>query len=397
MTALVQASIAVIGFPGTLGELDHFLYVDEASGEVIDSTTDLDDLLLGAERSVDESLTWTAPRWITQGDLLFFYHAKSARRKIDRLLKEIDEISEVLGLRTRSIERDRDKQDLRTMTEAVRLLEHAAELSDRYSGSILACAEVSAPSEYLHLKGDLHYSSRSFAPLGRVHLFEHPLSADDLKQFVKIGQGTANTPLYERQFEGIKRKLAACNTLPDFLENARIGGETFRDVNRDNWPGISCSASARYVNEEQLRAYLLDFLLEELKDARTPLLRECRCVRGGKETGFADYFVKVNGGWIPVEAKLNSLSMPEKKLLEQVARYVGIDTFYPTIGSNRGEKYEASSSPLCLLADQSGIFLVSNGKFRGCSFGEPAWRREDLEHSTVAVIREKIKEQGRSR
>lgn len=56
-----------------------------------------------------------------------------------------------------------------------------------------------------------------------------------------------------------------------------------------------------------------------------------------------------------------------------------------------------TGSPLCLLADQSGIFLVSNGKFRGCSFGEPAWRREDLEHSTVVAIREKIKEQGWSR
>jgi hypothetical protein len=65
--------------------------------------------------------------------------------------------------------------------------------------------------------------------------------------------------------------------LPDCLKRARIGGESFRDVTQENWLSISCSSDARFINEAQLRAYLLDYLLEKLKDPRTPLLRECRC------------------------------------------------------------------------------------------------------------------------
>ena len=116
-------------------------------------------------------------------------------------------------------------------------------------------------------------------------------------------------------------------------------------------------------------------MLEELKDPRTPLLRECRCFRRGADTGLADYFVKVGGEWIPVEAKLSVLASSETKLLEQVNRYVAIDSFSPTVGTRVGESFAASSSPLCLVADQAGIYTISNGVFQGCAFGEPAWSR----------------------
>ena len=147
--------------------------------------------------------------------------------------------------------------------------------------------------------------------------------------------------MYEQDFDGLKCQLSERNPLPEFLKRARIGGESFRDVTQENWPSISCSPEARFVNEAQLRAYLLDFLLEELKDPRTPLLRECRSFRGGAETGIADYFVRVDGRWIPVEAKLSVLASSETRLLEQVNRYVAIDSFSPTVGARVGESFSA--------------------------------------------------------
>ena len=207
-----------------------------------------------------------------------------------------------------------------------------------------------------------------------------------------MGQNTPSTPLYEREFEGLKRQLSERNPLPEFLKRARIGGESFRDVTQENWPSISCSPGARFVNEAQLRAYLLDFLLEELKDPRTSLLRECRCFRGGAETGLADYFVRVGGQWIPVEAKLSVLASSETRLLEQVNRYVAIDSFSPTVGARVGESFSASSSPLCLVADQAGIYTISDGAFQGCSFGDPAWMREALDHSSVTTLRQWIED-----
>ncbi len=119
-------------------------------------------------------------------------------------------------------------------------------------------------------------------------------------------------------------------------------------------------------------------------------MRECKCVRGGRQTGFADYFVKVGGIWISLEAKLNVLSTLEQKLLDQVAKYVGIDTFSPTVGAKVGKTYEASRTSLCLIADQSGIYAVSDGKFIGCSPRDPMWRREELDHDAVTDIRQEI-------
>jgi len=271
-------------------------------------------------------------------------------------------------------------------------LEHAAELSETYSGAIFACAEISGPAAHFEEEPARHFSSRSFAPLGKVHTFANPLPDYKFADYFKVGQNTPSTPLYEREFEGLKRQLSERNPLPDFLESARIGDESFRDVTQQNWPSISCSAKARFINEAQLRAYLLDFLLDELKDPRSPLLRECRCFRSGADTGLADYFVKVGGEWIPVEAKLSVLSSSETRLLDQVSKYVAIDSFSPTVGSRVGESFAASFSPLCLVADQAGIYVISNGEFQGCSFGEPTLRREELDHSSKNALRQSIEE-----
>lgn len=389
MSNLVQATIHVIGFPKTQAELEIFMDFDERTGRVKDWYTSIDELVdLGS--TPDQYATWTAPRWIAQGDLLLFYHTQSAKQSVAKLLKEAELKYQELKSQSRWWVWGRAKYELANIDQEVKLLHHASGLADKYSGTIFACAEITRPSEYQEQEYESHFSGRSFAPLGRVHIFDQPLPAAEFTEFVKIGQGTPNTPLYERPFEGIKRKLAVQNRLPEFLANARIGGETFRNVDKDNWPSISCSPGARFVNEEQFRTYLLDYLLEELKDPRAPLLRECKCVRNGVKTGFADYFVRIGGDWIPVEAKLNMLSTPVEKLREQVGQYMEIDTFRPTLGSHRGEEYKTSGSPVCLLADQSGVYLVSKEGFVGCSPGEPVWRREALGHDVLPQIRKRI-------
>ena len=394
MANLVQATISVIGFPKTLDQLEHFLQIDEHSGKTQGSATDID-LLLKFDPELDGDFTWTAPRWIAQGDVLFFYHTKSANRSIARVLMEANE--RLQESRSRSGWRlwGQASRERARHSEMVALLEHAAGLAERYSGTIFGCAEVSARTKYSPLEGDLHFATKFFAPLGQVHLFEHPLLAEDLAEYVRIGQGTQNTPLYDTQFEGIKERLAERNDLPDYLRGARIGGHSFRDATPENWPEISCSSGARFVNEAQLREYLLDFLLEELKDPRSPVLRECQCFRNGASTGIADYFVRVNGSWIPVEAKLTVLGTTEDRLIDQLSRYVNIDSFVPTLGRNRGTKYVSTGSPLCLVCDQAGIYIVSEGQFKGCSPGEPVWRREELDHSTKTGIRRRLEEEGR--
>ena len=167
--------------------------------------------------------------------------------------------------------------------------------------------------------------------MSNVHIFDNPLRYTEFVDHLQIGQG-AITALHGKQFDNIKRLLARKNDLPHFLENARIGGLTFRDVNKDNWPSISSNGNARFIDEAQIRVYLLDFLLKELKDQGTPVLEECNCYRRrhkGKPKR-ADYFVKIYDRWVPVEAKLNILA--ERDVLGQVKEYINIKSFVPTRG-----------------------------------------------------------------
>jgi hypothetical protein len=162
-----------------------------------------------------------------------------------------------------------------------------------------------------------------------------------------------------------------------------------RGTDADSWPLTSCSPHTRFIHEAQIRAYLLDFLLRELKDIRTPLLQECRCFQNGEPTGYADYFLKVHGSWLPVEAKLNVLA--ESGLSTQIAKYIHVESFVPTKGRQRGREFHVEDSAICLVADQSGLYVTVDGEFVDCSLGEPTWKRTELEHATVPAIRQHLR------
>jgi hypothetical protein len=314
-----------------------------------------------------------------QGDTWFFYHTKSAKQQVTRLYKDVEQVH---GL-------PRNEQ-----LKISQLLESAVEQANRYSGTIFGYAEALGPAEYSEEQGG-HFKTRFFAPLSRVHIFDYPLAYDGFRDFVQISQGPI-TRLHRPQFERIKELLTADqNELPASLQNAVAAETECPDVNQGNWPSISCVESTRFVDEAHLRFCLLDYLLEELKDSGTPLLRECRCPpRRGKQGKIADYFVKIHNNWIPVEAKLNILSEPD--VLGQVAQYTRAFTFKPTQGIHKGEEFRRKTWPpdVCLIVDQSGVYIASSREFLDCSPGEPVWRREELDHSLAPIIRDRIREGG---
>ena len=363
-TNLIQSCITSVSFPenleGVLG------MVEKHSDE--DWITDMD-ILINFGKLAPQGTFWTAPRWMTQDDILFFYHTKRAKLRVSKLLKQA-------------------KNTNRIDAEFIKLLERADSYAKKYSGTIFACSPVSGTSEYFAKEPEYHFDSRTFAPINKVHVFEKPLSSDNFASLVKIGQNTL-TPIYRQEFKGIKDLLSQQNDLPAFLANAVFGEMTFHKVNAENWHIISCKSETRFISESQFREYLLDYLLNELKDEKTSVLKECQCYRKGQKTGIADYFVKVYDNWIPIEAKLNVLS--EKDLFSQIEKYILIDSFSPTIGNNREKLYQTATSPLCLIADQTGIYIFWKNKFSECDFGNPIWRREDLNHSTASIIRNKLK------
>lgn len=328
--------------------------------------TDLD-VLLNFEKG--SRVFWTAPKWLTEGDVIFFYQTKQANSRSSRLLAEA---------------REKFPRKRSLITPLTRARDNAR----LYAGSIFACASVAGATE-LFEKQEKHFISRLFAPLGEVHVFENPLPQEKFAEYVKIGRSTI-TPLFKKEFDGIKKLLSKENESPDFLRRASFGDKAFKNVDVSNWRSISCSPGAKFIHESQLRAYLVDFLLNEIKDKDTPLLEECECFRGQRKTGRADYFIKVFGQWIPVEAKLDISR--EKNLLVQTAKYINISSFVPQKGSHRNETFNIAAVPICLVVDRMGLYFISgDNEFIESGFENPSWRRENLTKNAALKIREYIK------
>src|SRR5687767_13108416 len=74
-----NACITAVSFPQTVDELLHLVGGHEP-GEGY-GYTDMERLLDPVARDGWEA-GWSAPKWVTTGDVLFFYHAKKAARRI---------------------------------------------------------------------------------------------------------------------------------------------------------------------------------------------------------------------------------------------------------------------------------------------------------------------------
>ncbi len=349
-TRWAQSCITSIGFPNSIDGVFEMLNSNSDRGE---NFLDLDYLL---RFTPDDDTSWTAPKWLTEGDILFFYHTKRGglnAQKLRKLAKRL--YPEERGLTA--------------------ILEHAAGQAEMYSGTIFGCASVSGSTEYFG-PPEKHFDGRLFAPLGEVQIFETPLSSERFADYVKIGQNTI-TPVYTREAKGIRTLLAEDNLLTPFLSTAAFGDGTFRNVDKDNWAEISCLSATRFIHEAQLRSYLLDHFLGAIKDKGSTVLEECQCYRNGESTGIVDNFVKISGLWVPCEAKLSILS--EKDIFGQVAKYMNIDSFVPTKGARRAERFTSSRTNCCLVVDQAGLYVISTkGVFIDCEYKKPMWKREQL-------------------
>jgi len=359
---VVQSCITTISFPETIDAVVDMVNKHQQW------IADIDTLFIDEP---NEENFWSSPKWLTQGDIIFFYYTKSSKQRITKLLHQA------------KLEFDQEDE---VVQELVLLLERSQERANLYSGTIFACAKVSGATEYLG-NDFCHFKHSFFAPLGEVYLFKKPLNYEKFTEYITISQGTI-TLIYGKQFEGLRSLFSNQNRLPNFLKNAQLRDRYLRDVNKNNWFLISCHPSTRFIYEAQLRTYLVDYLLNEIKDKGTPLLEECECYRDGKRTGKVDYSIKLDGKWIPVEAKLNILA--EKDILSQITKYNRIDSFKPTMGQHRGKAFETTRLPICLVVDQSGVYIVSDNNFFKCSPGKPIWKREQLNPSTALTIRNKI-------
>jgi hypothetical protein len=375
----VQSAITSVSFPHTLALLRNM--GKKWLGLVgQDWITDMDVL---SDFPTGKAVSWIAPKWLTEGDILFFYHTKTARNAIRSLRIEARRLASTGGWKTLDyIESPGDMDLLNSM------LERAEEAASVRAGTIFAFAVVGGRPERImdELK---HFKGTIYAPIATVHVFNRPLASDEFSDIVAIGQNTT-TAVYGHQLGGLQECLAKYNVLPEPLASARPSGLGFRDVTAENWDSIACRADTRFIDEEQLRAYFLDFLLDEVKDPRTPVYRECACVRTGQSSGRADYFIRLGGKLVPIEAKLNVLTSPE--IGEQVSQYIRVDSFVPTKGHDADVRVAADDCSMCVVVDQAGLYVTVDSRFVGCSPQKPLFLREELTRSRAGDVRSHLLE-----
>lgn len=286
----VQSYIANVSFPTSLEEMEELV-----NGEYY---MDMEALLLFNDAK------FTAPKWAAKGDIVFFYHAKSAITKI-RHLKSL--------LKNES---DKYKQ---VYDEIVEYLETAEKIYKRYGGTIFAVGTVCEELEIV--KDDprehLHWRSNIYAPINKITNLDFPVDKAKFEEYVKLSMQRTITPVPGTAFNGLRKLVLRNNDVP-FIEDCEASPIPLKDINDKNWMEIAKEYKRRFFLEIQFRKFYVDYLLKSLSDTKK-IYSECSCWKNDAHTGFADNFITMNKKYLAVEVKLNIDT--ERDIQNQLEKY----------------------------------------------------------------------------
>jgi hypothetical protein len=367
----VQACITSVSFANSITEMP---------GLVEEGRDTNMEWLLWPEKD-DVNGAWSVARWMTAGDILFFYHTKSAAQRIQQLLNAADDPDNL------------EWADVQDRDHVIARLEEQLTIAEAYGGTIFACAILTGNASMwsdskLGSRNRRHWKGNIHAEISRVSVFARPVPDYAFNSFLRIRQG-AITPLHGSAFTELKTLIGSGNVLPAYVANANADGVSFRDVDETNWIQISCSPRARFIDESQFREYLVDYLLDRIKDPRTPVHQECTCAQDGKHPSYADYCIRVHGQWIVVETKLTVLA--EVNLIGQISKYLGIREFSPNWRCKAETVVTGPTAAVCMVIDTSGIYLADKDGFVGCELGKPIWPIREMSDDLLLKIRNRLK------
>lgn len=288
----VQAFLNNISFPKTLQELDFF-----ADGFNVEEILTVD------------KTEWTAPKWTVCGDIVFFFHAKTAIQTIRRL--EI-QLKSQQGMKKEEYQRLWDS------------LQRARKLYKNYGGKIFAVGRVSKRAFYDSQEIDelFHWASRYYAPIDSICVLKEPIDIDEFSDFIFVSRQSAITPIVGNDFERLKAIIQSKNSVPDYLKESKAIPLPLQKINERNWLEVTKEYRRLFGLEIQFRKFYVDYLLRVLGTQKR-FFAECECFRDGKRTGIADNVVKIGGKWCFVEVKLNVRA--EHQLHDQLRKYCNVD------------------------------------------------------------------------
>lgn len=357
MTIKGSAFITNVSYPR---DTDSFVDMIEKN----EGCSDLESLFLesdGEMFSEDEGeLIWTAPNWAMPNDMFIFYHSVSALPS------------------TKSIY-NRVSREYPEESDLIKIAKNQISWAEKYAGTIFAIAKVGYRTKIDNeASKDLHFDSKTFArPLDLI-ILDNPIHLTEFRRYVEIRKQATITPVAKSQFDGLWGLICRDNKVGIF-ENFNFVDNEFEKISKENWKEIIVKKNIRFLNENQVRKYYLDLILEEIKDDGSKLYEECVV----SKSAIADYFISINNKWYPVEAKLHFSN--EDHLFDQLNKYAGTKKFTPHNCKNAIET--RNNTTKIIIGDAEGIHFV-DAKTR--EYHETL-KRTDVSIKTIRAFQLKIK------
>ncbi len=291
----VNAHINNISFPKTIEQLEDFIYehgcynVEDVINEAVDGYT-----------------IWTVPRSSVVGDIVLYFHAKTAIQWIRKL-----------ETATRAL--DPTMHDQKLLAE---WLQRARELYSLYGGKIFAIGRIGSRPEKEELEFQNHWSGRVYADVKDLYLLETPIDISEFNSFILVSRQSAITPLPSKEFEKLKALIKSKNCdVPKWFLESRIGDNMLSKVNQNNFLEITNLYRKRFPLEINFRSYYVDYFLKTLSGKN--VYRECQCHTVRTPLARVDNVFEFDGKRILLEVKLNIAL--EGDLISQLYQYIFAD------------------------------------------------------------------------
>ncbi len=294
----VNAHINNISFPKTIEQLEDFIFEH--------GCYNVEDIL---NESTDSYVTWTVPRSSVVGDIVLFFHAKTAIQWIRKLETATKALNPQLH----------DKALLQEW------LQRARELYSLYGGKIFAIGRVSSRPEREADINPYHWSSRIYADVKDLYLLEKPIDISEFNSFILISRQNAITPLPSSEFERLKLLVKSKNfNVPKWFMEGKIGDNKLSQINQNNFLEITNSYRKRFPLEINFRSYYVDYFLKTLSGKK--VYRECQCHTAQTPLARVDNVFEFDGREILMEVKLNIAL--ESDLISQLNQYIYAEYIY---------------------------------------------------------------------
>lgn len=342
----VQSYIANISFPTSLEELYNYggrFNMEDILGVL--GRTDWEN------KAFCENEGWTAPRWAKHGDIVFFFHAKTANAKISRLVTELNKIRS-----------DIDENDFWYMMNS---LNRAKAIWKTYGGKVFAVGRVSGRPymEEDYIEEGLHWGSNIYAAIDSIFVLEKPIDISEFNEQIMVSRQSSITPVFGSAFDYLKSLIVKKNKhVREYFTNSVSQPVPLSKVTAENWLTATNPYRRSFILEAQFRAYYVDYLLPLLGD-RKKIYRECRCWKEGYSLTWVDNVIHWHGKFFPVEVKLNIKL--EKDLFGQLEQYMNVDT----VDLSKDIRIKGSELvPAVMVVDTEAVYVYENGDLTTIDF-----------------------------